>query len=231
MMNMRILIIEDEVLIRKLMKLNLEMEGHEVVEVDDGAKALELVEKQFFDLIVLDLMLPNIDGFQICETIRLKNKTIKIIIVSAKDSVHDRVQGLKLGADDYLTKPFNLEEFLLRIQNLGKRNQSELELQIDHFTFGTNTIYFNDHYAMTAGGRIDLTPKEGLLLKMFVERQNTVVIRNQILQYVWGYDIYPSTRTIDNFILSFRKYFEENQKEPVYFHTIRGIGYKFTPNN
>ncbi len=227
---MRILIVEDEVQIRKLMKLNLEMEGHEVVEVGEGVKALELVDRQYFDLIVLDLMLPNIDGLQICETVRLKNKLIKIIIVSAKDSVQDRVQGLKLGADDYLSKPFDLEEFLLRVNILGKRLQTDEEVMVDTFQFGENTIFFNEHYAMTTQGRIDLTPKEGLLLKMFVEKQNTVINRNQILQYVWGYDVYPSTRTIDNFILSFRKYFEENQKEPVYFHTIRGIGYKFTPN-
>jgi two-component system, OmpR family, alkaline phosphatase synthesis response regulator PhoP len=225
---MRILLVEDEPQIRKLMKLNLEMEGYEVVEAVDGLLALEYIDNQYFDLVVLDLMLPHIDGLQICETIRFKNKLIKIIIVSARDSVQDRIKGLKLGADDYLTKPFELEEFLLRVNNLKKRSLPDSVAIIDVFTFGKNTIYFNDYYAITEEGRVDLTPKEVLLLKMFVEKPNTVINRNQILQYVWGYDVYPSTRTIDNFILSFRKYFESNQKEPVYFHTIRGIGYKFT---
>jgi two-component system, OmpR family, alkaline phosphatase synthesis response regulator PhoP len=226
---MRILLIEDETQIRKLMKLNLEMEGYEVVEALEGVQALELFDHQHFDIVVLDLMLPNIDGLQICETIRMKDKLIKIIIVSAKDAVQDRIKGLKLGADDYLTKPFDLEEFLLRVKNLEKRSLPEEKILFDVFSFGVNTINFNDYYASTPEGRIDLTPKEALLLKMFVEKPNTVINRNQILQYVWGYDVYPSTRTIDNFILSFRKYFEKNQKEPIYFHTIRGIGYKFTP--
>jgi two-component system alkaline phosphatase synthesis response regulator PhoP len=226
---MRILLVEDETQIRKLMKLNLELEGYEVVEAVEGVQALELIDHQHFDLIVLDLMLPNIDGLQICETVRMKDKLIKIIIVSAKDAVQDRVRGLKLGADDYLTKPFDLEEFLLRVKNLEKRTLPEEKLLVDIFSFGENTLFFNDYYATTKEGRIDLTPKETLLLKMFVEKPNIVINRNQILQYVWGYDVYPSTRTIDNFILSFRKYFEKNQKEPTYFHTIRGIGYKFTP--
>jgi two-component system, OmpR family, alkaline phosphatase synthesis response regulator PhoP len=226
---MRILLVEDETQIRKLMKLNLEIEGYEVVEAADGLIALECIDKQYFDLVVLDLMLPHIDGLQICETIRFKNRLIKIIIVSAKDSVQDRIKGLKLGADDYISKPFDLEEFLLRVNNLKKRTLTDDEVAIDVFNFGENTIFFNDYYATTAEGRVDLTPKETLLLKMFIEKPNTVINRNQILQYVWGYDVYPSTRTIDNFILSFRKYFEPSQKEPKYFHTIRGIGYKFTP--
>ncbi len=226
---MRILLVEDEDQIRKLMKLNLEMEGNEVVEVSDGGKVLDLIENQHFDLIVLDLMLPNVNGLEICENVRLKNKMIKIIIVSAKDSVGDRVLGLKLGADDYLPKPFDLEEFLLRVNNLKKRHAPESEIDVNEYKFGNNVVFFKDYIAMTPHGQIELTPKEALLLKMFVEKQNTVINRNQILQYVWGYDVYPSTRTIDNFILSFRKYFEPNQKEPIYFHTIRGIGYKFTP--
>jgi two-component system, OmpR family, alkaline phosphatase synthesis response regulator PhoP len=226
---MRILLVEDEDQIRKLMKLNLEFEGHEVVEVADGGAVLDLIKNQHFDLIVLDLMLPNINGLEICENVRLKDKAIKIIIVSAKDSVQDRVMGLKLGADDYLSKPFDLEEFLLRVNNLKKRHMPESEVEINSFKFGNNELHFKDYKAETPNGIIELTPKETLLLKMFVEKQNTVINRNQILQYVWGYDVYPSTRTIDNFILSFRKYFEPNQKEPIYFHTIRGVGYKFTP--
>jgi two-component system, OmpR family, alkaline phosphatase synthesis response regulator PhoP len=226
---MRILLVEDEDHIRKLMKLNLEIDGFEVIEAVDGFKALEFIRTQHFDLIVLDIMLPSVNGLDICENIRLKDKSVKIIIVSAKDSVQDRIAGLKLGADDYLSKPFNLEEFLLRVNNLKKRLMPLEEIELNDFTFGSNLINFKDYKAKTSNGIVELTPKETLLLKMFVEKQNQVINRNQILQYVWGYDVYPSTRTIDNFILAFRKYFENNPKEPIYFHTIRGIGYKFTP--
>ena len=224
---MRILIVEDEEQIRKLMKLNLEMEGHETFIAADGKQAIEAIDNMYFDLIVLDIMLPYVNGLEICEYVRLKDKDVKIIIVSAKDSVQDRILGLKLGADDYLSKPFDLEEFLLRVKNLGKRNSINNNTELTVFSFGTNTIYFSDYKAITENGEIALTPKETLLLKMLIEKRNTVVERNQILHNVWGYDVYPSTRSVDNFILSFRKYFEKNQKEPMYFHTIRGIGYKF----
>jgi two-component system alkaline phosphatase synthesis response regulator PhoP len=223
----RILLVEDEDQIRKLMKMNLEFEGYEVVTAIDGREAIDAINSQHFDLIVLDLMLPYINGLEVCEQVRLKDKNIKIIIVSAKDEVQDRITGLKLGADDYLSKPFDLEEFLLRVKNLCKRNNSgQVETTIE-YTFGGNIIYFEDFKAKTIYGEISLTPKEAMLLKMLIEREGQVINRNQILQYVWGYDVYPSTRTIDNFILSFRKYFEENQKEPKHFFTIRGVGYKF----
>jgi two-component system, OmpR family, alkaline phosphatase synthesis response regulator PhoP len=223
---MKILLVEDEVNIRKLMKLNLELEGFEVIEAADGKQAYDLIYAQYFDIIILDLMLPHINGLDLCEQIRLKDNQVKIMIVSAKDGVQDRILGLKLGADDYLSKPFALEEFLLRVKNLFKRS-AIIEHAADAFTFGTNTIYFNEFRATTSSGDITLTSKEVMLLKMLIDRKNQVVNRNQILQTVWGYDVYPSTRTIDNFILAFRKYFEENAKEPIYFHTIRGVGYKF----
>jgi two-component system, OmpR family, alkaline phosphatase synthesis response regulator PhoP len=225
---MKVLLIEDEDNIRKLMKLNLELESYTVVEAADGEKAMERFNTESFDLIVLDLMLPNVNGLDICQKIRFLDKKVKIIIVSAKDHVQDRIMGLKLGADDYLTKPFDLEEFLLRVKNLAKRDFAN-ESALDIFTFGVNTIYFSEYKAITKNGEFSLTPKEVLFLKMLIERSNSVVTRNQILQTVWGYDVYPSTRTIDNFILAFRKYFESNTKDPVHFHTIRGIGYKFTP--
>lgn len=223
----RVLLVEDEDQIRKLMKMNLEFEGYEVVTANDGREAIDAINSQFFDLIVLDLMLPFINGLEVCEQVRLKDKNIKIIIVSAKDGVQDRITGLKLGADDYLSKPFDLEEFLLRVKNLSKRNVSGQVESMPEFTFGNNKVYFDDFKAATSQGEISLTPKETMLLKMLIEREGQVINRNQILQYVWGYDVYPSTRTIDNFILSFRKYFEVNQKDPQHFFTIRGVGYKF----
>jgi two-component system alkaline phosphatase synthesis response regulator PhoP len=226
---MRILLVEDEEQIRKIIKLNLELENFEVITAERGKKALELADSQYFDLLILDIMLPEIDGFQICQQVRLRNSKIRILILSAKDTSSDRIKGLKLGADDYLTKPFHMEELLLRINNLLKRSGDDGSREWkDVFTFNGNQINFITYHAIGKNGPIQLTKKEVLLLKLLIERKNEVVSRNEILQTVWGYDVYPSTRTIDNFILSFRKYFEENPKTPVYFHSIRGVGYKFT---
>jgi two-component system alkaline phosphatase synthesis response regulator PhoP len=224
---MRILLVEDEEQIRKLMRLNLEAEGYEVVTADDGKTAISIIDNQYFDLIILDVMLPNVDGFQICEKVRLKNDKVAILIVSAKDTSQDRITGLKLGADDYLVKPFNLEEFLLRVHNLLKRSNEIAREDLIEYNFGLNKINFSTYEAKTRDNNITLTNKELMLLKMLIERKNEVVSRQQILQNVWGYDIYPSTRTIDNFILSFRKYFELDPKNPQYFHSVRGVGYKF----
>lgn len=226
---MRILLVEDEEQLNKIIKMNLELEGYEVIAVDNGRKALQLVESQHFDLLILDVMLPEVSGFQICEQVRLRNKKVGIIIISAKDTSQDRIQGLKLGADDYLTKPFNLEELFLRVQNLLKRSIDEVSKELESYEFNGNKINFITFKAYGTEGEFTLTKKEALLLQLLIDRAHEVVSRQQILQTVWGYDVYPSTRTIDNFILSLRKYFELDPKNPKYFHSIRGIGYKFTP--
>lgn len=227
---MRILLVEDEEQIRKVIKMNLELENYEVVSAEDGKKALDHIENQHFDLLILDVMLPEVNGLQICEKVRLKNKKVGIIIVSAKDTVSDKIAGLKLGADDYLTKPFNLEELLLRVNNLLLRSSDEAQQDLEEYSFGNNHINFITYMAKTQHGDLTLTQKEVLLLKMLIDRKNEVVDRKEILQNVWGYDVYPTTRTIDNFILSFRKYFEEDPKNPVYFISVRGVGYKFVYN-
>jgi two-component system, OmpR family, alkaline phosphatase synthesis response regulator PhoP len=226
---MRILLVEDEESIREPLKLNLELEKYEVVATGNGRKALDLIGGQHFDLILLDVMLPDVDGFTITEQVRLSNTEVPIILLTAKDMAQDRVAGLKKGADDYITKPFNLEELLLRVSILLRRSQRVKGESTDVFEFGNNTVNFNTFEATTWQKKeITLTKKEAMLLKLLVERKNEVVSRNQILQAVWGYDVFPSTRTIDNFILAFRKYFEQDAKEPRYFHSIRGVGYKFT---
>lgn len=224
----RILLVEDEIQIQKLVKMNLELEGYEVIAHDDGHKVLQTLEHEHIDLIILDLMLPDVDGIQILEQVRLRYSDIAVLIVSARDSSADRVQGLRSGADDYLTKPFNLEELILRVEGLIKRTQSGTSTALETYTFGNNSINFSTYEATGVHGDFTLTHKEALLLKMLIERKDEVVSRQQILQNVWGYDVYPSTRTIDNFILSFRKYFEENQKHPEYFLSVRGVGYKFS---
>jgi two-component system alkaline phosphatase synthesis response regulator PhoP len=226
-----ILLVEDEENLQEALKLNLELEGYEVTSSYDGADALKMVKKEHFDLIILDVMLPEVDGITVCETIRLNNLTIPILILSARNSSADRVLGLKKGADDYLTKPFNLEELLLRVNNLIKKNE-QLSLKQplpEIYEFGKNKIDFKALESFNrSGAKITLTKKEAMLLKLLIENKNEVVTREKILQTVWGYNVYPTTRTIDNFILSFRKYFEEDSRNPVYFHSVRGVGYKFT---
>ena len=224
---MRILIVEDEENIRKVVKLNLELDDYEVVTTDNGKDAMKYFHEQHFDLIILDIMLPEISGLQICEQIRLTDTETPIIFLTAKDTPPDRVLGLKKGADDYLSKPFNLEELQLRVKKLISRSSKTPKMDMEYFEFGNNKVNFSTFEAVGNQGDMILTKKEAMLLKLLVERKNEVVSRQQILQFVWGYDVYPSTRTIDNFILSFRKYFEENPKEPKFFKSVRGIGYKF----
>lgn len=225
---MRILLVEDEKSIQDIIKLNLEMEDYEVIVTDSGKEALQLFEQQHFELAILDVMLPDISGLQVCEAIRVKNSKIPIIIVSAKDTSTDRIKGLKFGADDYLIKPFNLEELILRIEKLISRSQIA-EPDTTEFQFGPHYVNLATYQAKGINGVFSLTNREALLMKLFIDRKDEVLSRQQILQVVWGYDVYPSTRTIDNFVLSLRKYFEDNPRKPKYFHSIRGVGYKFSP--
>ncbi|GAB1396320.1 response regulator transcription factor [Saprospiraceae bacterium] len=220
--------VEDEESILTTLKLNLEFEGYEVVYATDGKTALDLFKSQYFHLVVLDIMIPILSGLDVCEQIRLTDSETPIIFLTARDTIPNKIDGLKKGADDYLTKPFSFEELLLRIKNLIKRSAHTPPDIADAYTFGENIVNFKTYEAKGVNGTFELTLKEAKLIKLLVERKNEVVSRQQILQAVWGYEVYPSTRTIDNFILSFRKYFEKDQKNPVYFHSIRGVGYKFS---
>lgn len=229
MAKFEILLVEDEEHLHDALKLNLEMEGYEVSSAFDGPSGLKHIQQAHFDLIILDVMLPEIDGFTITETARLNNITTPILILSAKNTSANRVQGLKLGADDYLTKPFNLEELLLRVSKLIQKSTSILQpAVVEVFSFSGNTLFFQSLEATNKfGEKITLTKKEAMLLKLLVENKNKVITRERILQSVWGYHVFPNTRTIDNFILNFRKYFELDAKNPVHFISIRGVGYKF----
>lgn len=232
-MNPRILLVEDEDNLREAIKLNLELEGYEVETAETGRAALRKANEQRFDTVLLDVMLPEMDGFQVCETIRLTDPETPILFLTAKDASQDKVEGLKVGADDYLTKPFNLEELLLRVRNLVRRSQKRTmpELKTNEVKFGKASVNFKTFMAKGPDGRQnELTKKEAALLKLLIERKDSVVSRKQILESVWGYDIYPSTRTIDNFIGNFRRYFEIDPQEPKHFHSVRGVGYKFTDN-
>lgn len=226
-----ILLVEDEENLHEALKLNLELEGYEVTSAFTGSEALQKVQDEYFDLLILDVMLPELDGISVTETIRVQNNEVPILILSAKNASSDRVLGLKKGADDYLTKPFNLEELLLRVQKLINKNKKMLDKDSvgDTYSFGSNVVDFKAQEATTkAGERIQLSKKEAMLLKLLIENKNEVVPREKILQTVWGYNVYPTTRTIDNFILNFRKYFEADSRNPQYFHSVRGVGYKYT---
>jgi len=226
-----ILLVEDEENLHDALKLNLELEGYEVSSAYDGLAAIKAVQNEYFDLIILDIMLPEMDGLTVMETIRIQNNHVPILILSARSSSADRVLGLKKGADDYLTKPFNLEELLLRVQKLIEKNKKLLDKDSIGTTyhFGNNQVDFNAQEAITKSGeKIQLSKKEAMLLKLLFENKNEVVPREKILQTVWGYNVYPTTRTIDNFILNFRKYFEDDSKNPRYFHSVRGVGYKYS---
>jgi two-component system alkaline phosphatase synthesis response regulator PhoP len=225
-----ILLVEDEEHLHETLKLNLELEGYSVVSAFNGSEALKAVHDEYFDLIIMDIMLPEIDGITVTENIRVQHNDVPILILSAKNAGSDRVLGLKKGADDYLTKPFNLEELLLRVDKLILKNKKlqDKETVGDTYSFGGNTIDFKAQQATTATGNlVELSKKEAMLLKLLIENKNEVVTREKILQMVWGYNVYPTTRTIDNFILNFRKYFEADSRNPKYFHSVRGVGYKY----
>lgn len=227
----RILLVEDEPSLYEALKLNLEIEGYNVTIASDGVQALEKFRSSHYQLIILDVMIPKMDGYVVCETIRLENKKVPIMFLSAKNTPEDKINGLKTGADDYMAKPFNLEEFLLRVNLLVKRGvelaETESEI-LDTFEFGGNKVNFPSFEIETRSGETrTLSKREMKLLNLLIEKRGKVVSREEILQKIWGYDVFPSTRTIDNYILAFRKYFEENQRQPKHFFSVRGVGYKF----
>jgi two-component system alkaline phosphatase synthesis response regulator PhoP len=224
----RILLVEDEKHLAETIKINLEIDDYHPIVVHDGHAAITRFKEQRFDLVILDIMIPNIDGIAVCENIRLHDANVPVLFLSAKSSAEDRILGLKKGGDDYMTKPFNLEELMIRVKKLIDRNDDAAKKGLSNeYSFGSNYVNFVSYEAKGNQGSFSLTKKEALLLKLLIENKNEVVSREKILQTVWGYSVYPSTRTIDNFILAFRKYFEPDPKNPTFFKSLRGVGYKF----
>lgn len=221
-----ILLIEDEESLNNIVTMNLEMEGHAVESCFDGEKALEFQSRlEEFDLVILDVMLPHVSGWDICAQFKVASET-PILFVSARGTSSDKVKGLKLGADDYLAKPFDLEELLLRVRILTQRSgamKSSSSITIGEFLINLNTfeVLKNEDYVLT------LSKREIEILKLFNSRKGEVVSRDTILDEVWRKDQFPTSRTIDNYILNFRKLFEADPKEPKHFFSIRGVGYKF----
>jgi two-component system, OmpR family, alkaline phosphatase synthesis response regulator PhoP len=225
-----ILLIEDEKNLLSTIRLNLELEGYEVTAYMSAEEAWQKYKGTSFSLIILDVTLPGMNGYELCENIRKADKKTPILFLTSRSSPEDRISGLKLGADDYLSKPFHLEELLLRVKSLLKRAipEDEPEMQ-EEYRFGNCSINFKTYEVFTKQGeKKELSKREIDLLKLLVERKNEVIPRELILKQVWGYDSIPSTRTIDNHIVTFRRYFEKDPKSPIHFHSIRGVGYKFT---
>lgn len=229
-MSKRVLIVEDEAHIAEGIKENLEMEGYEAVIAPDGPAALDAYHAGGFDLILLDVMLPGLDGLSVCDQIREEGGRIPILFLTARDRDIDRIRGLEAGGDDYITKPFHLKELLLRIKAIFRRQvwYQSGELVDTVLEFGKSRVNFRTYEADGPGGHVVLTQKEVMLMKLLAENEGQVISRDRILDAVWGYDIYPTTRTVDNFVMRLRKYFEPDPPNPVHIHTLRGAGYKFT---
>ena len=226
-MSFKILIIEDELTLQQTLKLNLEFENYETETCNSGANAISIIKNFKPNLILLDIMLPALGGIEIYKLLKDLNIIIPVIFLTAKNNVKDKIEGLKLGADDYITKPFDLEELLLRIQNVLKRNYPKKN-EVSIFKFDKCEINFSTFQIINREEKKeDLSKREIALLKILVDNLNNVVSRDEILDKLWTKDEVSSSRTIDNYILNFRKLFEVNPKEPVHFLSIRGVGYKF----
>ena len=233
----RILVVEDESHLAEGLKLNLTLEGYEVRIAADGSSALKTWKEWQPDLIVLDIMLPQIDGLSVLRNIRLEDERVPILILSAKVDSEHRVKGFSYGVDDYLAKPFNLDEFLLRVKRLLTRvswSRGPADSKLGSisslpriYRFGGNWIDFETLNAHGPSGRISLTEQEAKLLKLFVANRGKPLSRRKLLEIGWGYSRGTTTRTVDNFIVRFRKYFESDPKKPVYFRSLRSVGYVF----
>ena len=218
----RICVVEDDPILMEFILFNLVKEGYSTQKYTHGDHVMANMQQVITcDLVMLDNMLPGHSGIELCKAIRSLSN-VPILFLSAKGNTSDRIEGLKAGANDYLAKPFNLEELMLRIQVLIPKHTLSYKLGLFELDFESMEV------SNTTTQEIHtLSKKEMTLLKLFVENENRVLSRDEILDKVWGEDVYPTTRTIDNFVLAFRKMFEGDQKHPKYFHSIRGVGYKF----
>lgn len=225
----KILLVEDEESLARGLEFNLSAEGYRIIWVSDGREALKKIENDQFDLIILDIMLPYVDGLEVAEHTRQKDPRIPILILTARTGLQDRIRGLEVGADDYLTKPFHLEELILRIKGMLKRKEwyKESSESLPIYRFGKNEINFRKMTADNGKRLIQLTAHEAILLKYLIDRKGEVVSRPELLEKVWNVRSDMETRTVDNFIVRLRRYFESDPEKPVYFKSIRGVGYLF----
>lgn len=228
----KILLVEDEESLAIGLEYNLNEEGYGVLRAGDGESAIELFDSEDIDLVVLDIMLPRIDGFGVAEHIRDHSPQVPILMLTARATATDRIRGLEVGADDYLVKPFHLKELLLRIQGMLKRKRWYKEnLEPDtQYRFDDVEIDFSLLKAKTPAGEIRITPLEGTLLRYLTANPSRIITRRELLENVWHSTSDIETRTVDNFVLRLRKYFEPSPEKPIYFRSVRGAGYLFSPD-
>jgi two-component system alkaline phosphatase synthesis response regulator PhoP len=227
----RLLVVEDEAHLAEVIADNLEFEGYQVEVIADGAQALERIQAERPDLVLLDVMLPGMDGFEVCKHLRDDRNDVPILFLTARSSEDDRVKGLELGGDDYLGKPFDLRELMLRVKAILKRTRwyEGPSVAGDRLALGDAEVDFKRYVAVVGDDEIELSQREAMILRCLAERPGEVVERSEILDRVWGYDAFPTSRTIDNFIVRLRRVLEPDPKNPRYIHTVRGAGYRLTP--
>jgi len=222
----KILIVEDDEAILRGLVDNLRKENYEVLSASDGKKGFETARKNKVDLLILDVMLPGMNGYDVCKQLRSEGVQIPVLMLTGKGEEIDKVLGLELGADDYMTKPFSVRELISRIKALLRR-QSDLRTEILESEFGNVHVDFKKQEARRGNKILRMSSKEFQLLKYFVEHEGEVISRAQLLDDIWGFEVTPTTRTVDNYILSLRKNIEEKPSRPRHLLTIHTAGYKF----
>jgi DNA-binding response OmpR family regulator len=230
-----LLIVEDEESIGEGLQFNFEAEGFEVATISNGLEALNFIKNNFekISTIVLDIMLPEMDGYEILKQTRILAEKIPILVLSAKSLENDRIKAFELGADDYVTKPFHLSEIILRVKRLVQRKKwYKTEVNLTPTKFG-DSIFDPENLCIKKkdGSIIRVSPTEGLLIQVFLENQNKILTRNDLLQKVWQYDAVIETRTVDVFVGKLRKYIEHNPAQPDFIISIRGVGYTYLPSS
>jgi two-component system alkaline phosphatase synthesis response regulator PhoP len=224
----RILVVDDEVNLAEGIRENLEIEGYETEVAFDGEEGLEKLHNGQYDLVLLDVMMPKLDGLQVCSRLREAGDQTPVLFLTVRNDTDDRIRGFEVGGDDYLSKPFHLRELLLRVGAILRRSAWYSDKQTT-LSFDDNEVDFRTYQARAWDGSThNLTHKEAMILKLLAEKAGQIVTREDVLDRVWGYEVFPSTRTVDNFIVRLRKRFERNPEAPAHFHTVRGVGYRFT---
>jgi DNA-binding response OmpR family regulator len=226
----KILIIEDDISILRGLKDNLEYEGYTVITETNGEKGLQLALKKKTDLILLDIMLPGMNGYEICRKLKKEQPGLPIIMITARGSEIDKVSGLDTGADDYVTKPFSIPELMARVRAILRRTPQMKDNQ-EQYSFGKIMLDFKNLKAYRDKQEIKLSSKEFAIMEYFIRHKGEAVHRHDLLSEVWGYEAMPTTRTVDNFILDLRKKLEENPSKPRYIESVRDIGYRFNSLN
>ena len=223
-----ILVIEDDVSILRGLIDNIKFEGYEVLSASDGHAGLKLALEDSTDLVLLDIMLPGLSGYDICRKVKEQKPDLPIIMVTARGKEVDKVAGLDFGADDYVTKPFSIPELMARIRAVLRRYQDDKPVP-ERYTFGNVVLDFKKYQTLVNGKDVHLSAREYAILRFLIARAEEVIHRHDLLDEVWGYESYPTTRTVDNYILDLRKKLEEDPSHPKHILSIRGAGYKFVP--